>query len=227
MFPVSRRYLVIAALMLSSLALANLAKPTHRLAELTPRQLDSLIPKAFGDWTVDPRITPLLANPEQEALIKRIYAQTLSRTYVNRQGEHIMLSLAYSTDQSDSWGVHLPEVCYPAQGLPITANRERPLSTPFGTIPSRQLQANSPQRSEPITYWVMVGRYATASGTERKVAQMRYSLEGKIPDGLLVRVSSISRDTEAGYKLQNAFIADMLKAMPEPQRGALIGPPAL
>lgn len=121
----------------------------------------------------------------------------------------------------------LPEVCYPAQGLPITANRERPLSTPFGTIPSRQLQANSPQRSEPITYWVMVGRYATASGTERKVAQMRYGLEGKIPDGLLVRVSSISRDTEAGYKLQNAFIADMLKAMPEPQRGALIGPPAL
>jgi len=49
---------------------------------------------------------PLIANPEQEAQINKIYNQTLTRTYVNPTGERIMLSIAYGGDQTDNMAVH-------------------------------------------------------------------------------------------------------------------------
>src|SRR4030065_72730 len=72
--------------------------------------LEVLIPKTFGDWKIDETIAPLIANPEQEAMINKIYNQTLTRTYVNPKGERIMLSIAYGGDQSDSMAVHKPEI---------------------------------------------------------------------------------------------------------------------
>ena len=45
-----------------------------------------------------------------------------------------MLSLAYGDDQRADLTAHKPEVCYPAQGFQLHANKEDGLQTPFGTI---------------------------------------------------------------------------------------------
>ena len=52
---------------------------------------------------------------------------------------------------------------------------------------------------------------------------MSYGLNGKIPDGMLVRVSSIDSETANAYKMQAQFADQMLNAMDPEHRQKLNG----
>lgn len=222
---ISFKHLIIGLTMFAAAGLALALKPTQKIADIGPRiDLEVMIPKQFGDWTMDTTIAPLIANPEQEALIKKIYSQTLSRTYVNSSGDRIMLSIAYGGDQTDYMSVHKPEVCYPAQGFQILKNAADTFSTGEGDIPVKRLVATQGQRIEPITYWTTVGdTVAGVSGLKWKLNVLKYGLTGKIPDGLLFRISSIEADDAKAYKTQDAFARDLLKAMSPSGRERIIG----
>ena len=77
----------------------------------------------------------------------------------------------------------------------------------------RRLVAKLGGRVEPITYWVVVGDRIALSGTEQKIEQLTYSVKGIIPDGMLVRVSSIDRDSAHAFKIHDVFIADLAKVL--------------
>jgi EpsI family protein len=214
-----------ALLMVSSAALAVALKPHQRLVEeLPPLSLEEAVPESFGDWRIDDSIVPVDPSPDVQASLNAIYSQLLARTYVNAQGERVMLSIAYGSDQSgDGSQVHRPEFCYTAQGFQVMANNVGSLLTQYGTLPVRRLLAVQGQRNEPITYWVTVGDKATLPGVERKLSQLAYGLTGKIPDGMLVRVSSISAQNESAYRLQEKFIKDMLQSMDTKDRLRVAG----
>jgi EpsI family protein len=214
-----------ALLMVSSAALAVALKPDHRLVdELPPLSLEEAIPKEFGNWRVDPSIVPIDPSPDLKANLDEIYSQLLARTYINSQGERVMLSIAYGADQSgDGSQVHRPEFCYTAQGFQVMANNVGSLITQYGTLPVRRLLAVQGRRNEPITYWVTVGDKATLPGVERKLSQLAYGLTGKIPDGMLVRVSTLSKQSDAAYQLQEQFIRDMLQSMDTKDRLRVAG----
>lgn len=214
-----------ALLMVSSAALAVALKPEQRLAEeLPPLSLEEAVPKSFGDWRIDTSMIPVDPSPDVQASLNAIYSQLLARTYVNGQGERVMLSIAYGADQSgDGSQVHRPEFCYTAQGFQVMANNVGTLLTQYGTLPVRRLLAVQGRRNEPITYWVTVGDKATLPGVERKLSQLAYGLTGKIPDGMLVRVSSINLQNDAAYKLQERFIGDMLQSMDAKDRLRVAG----
>lgn len=203
-------------------------KPTVKVADSAPKiDLEVLIPHAFGDWKIDESIRPLIADPELQAKLDKIYNQTLTRTYVNSKGERIMLSIAYGGDQSDTMAVHKPEICYPAQGFQILKS---PVVSTFSTdegssIPVKRLVATQGSRVEPITYWTTVGDKVAVSGLKWKLQQMKYGLTGQVPDGLLFRVSSIQPDDVKAYQLQDAFTRDLLKAMSPDGRQRIIGNP--
>lgn len=215
----------IALLMVSSAALAVALKPHERLVEELPSlSLEEAIPKRFGDWRIDPTVMPLDPSPDVQARLDSLYSQLLGRTYVNSQGDRIMLSIAYGADQSgDGSQVHRPEFCYTAQGFQVMANNVGSLLTQYGTLPVRRLLAVQGRRNEPITYWITVGDRATLPGLSRKVEQLSYGLTGKIPDGMLVRVSSISNRNESAYQMQEKFIRDMLKSMDSKDRLRVAG----
>lgn len=224
---ISFKHIVIGLCMFAAAGMALALKPTNKIADAGPKiDLETLIPQTFGDWKIDETITPLIANPEQEAIINKIYNQTLSRTYVNPRGDRIMLSIAYGGDQSDSMAVHKPEVCYPAQGFQILKNATGIFSTGEGSIPVKRLVATQGQRIEPITYWTTVGDTVAVSGLKWKLQQLKYGLTGKIPDGLLFRISSIQSDDTKAYQTQDAFARDLLKAMSPSGRERIIGNPA-
>jgi EpsI family protein len=134
-----------------------------------------------------------------------------------------MLSVAYGGDQSDNLAVHKPEVCYYAQGFEIMKNFSDELLTQYGTLPIKRLIAVKGNRSEPITYWVTIGNKAVFPGIEEKLQQLRYGLTGSVPDGMLVRVSTIDTDKEKAYQLQTHFIQDMLSAIDIRSRARLTG----
>lgn len=213
---ISRIQAVIAfVLMALAVTGAHLWRPTVHLADSLARvDLEQMFPRTFGDWKTDTALPVQLVAPDVAQLLASIYSQTLSRTYVNGKGARIMLSVAYGGDQSDATRAHRPEVCYPAQGFQIVADQTGVVSTGTHALRVRQLVAKAGGRIEPISYWVMVGDFAVLGGTEQKLAQLRYSTGGVIPDGMLVRVSSIDANAASAYSLHSDFIKQMSGAMP-------------
>lgn len=211
------RGMLIAACMFLTAALAVVAKPQTRLADSGPKVvLEEMIPRQFGDWTIDDSIVPIEAAPDTRAQIGRIYEQTLSRAYVDRDGRQIMLSIAYGGDQrSKSMQVHRPEVCYAAQGFQIQDTRKETIETRPGTLPVKRVLAVQGVRVEPITYWITIGNTATVPGVRQKLVQLAYGFSGKVPDGMLIRVSSIGPNPPAAsaYLAHEAFIRDLLAAL--------------
>lgn len=226
---ISLKHLVIGLCMFAAAGMALALKPTQKVADGRPKiDLEVLIPKAFSDWKIDETIVPLIADPEVQAKLDKIYNQTLTRTYINSKGERIMLSIAYGGDQSDSMAVHKPEVCYPAQGFQILRS---PVVSSFSTengasIPVKRLVAAQGARIEPITYWTTVGDKVAVNGWKWKLQQMTYGLTGKIPDGLLFRISSIQVDEANAYQLQDEFTRELLNAMSPGGRQRIIGNPS-
>lgn len=223
---ISFKHLIIGLCMFAAAGMAMALKPTHKVADGGPKvDLETLIPKTFGDWKIDETIVPLIANPEQQALINKIYNQTLTRTYVNSRDERVMLSIAYGGDQSDNMAVHKPEVCYPAQGFQILKNTTGTFSTGAGEIPVKRLIATQGQRIEPITYWTTVGDTVAVNGLKWKLNQLKYGLTGQIPDGLLFRISSIQANDSAAYRMQDDFSRALLGALTPEGKKRLIGSP--
>lgn len=204
--------------------LALLLTPTQKLAaQRSPGDLESLIPRQFGAWREDQSIRPLMVNPAAQATIAKYYQQTLARIYVDGRGMRVMLSIAYGGDQSDTLRVHRPETCYAVQGFQISRRHDTVLRVAQRQVPARRLIAVRGERVEPITYWITTGDRVVISGLQQKLAQMRYSLSGRIPDGLLMRVSSIGNDADAAYRLQQEFLDALLSALSEPALARLLG----
>lgn len=222
--PVRVRALLAALLLVSASGLAHVTRPTVHIADQHAKvELETLFPKAFGEWRLDPNLPVSIVSPDVEAMLKSLYAQTLSRTYIGPRGERIMLSIAYGGDQSDATRAHRPDVCYPAQGFDIVSGSNASIDVGGGQLPVRHMFAKLGQRYEPVTFWFVVGERVAVSGQQQKLAQLRYGLRGLIPDGMLVRVSSINPDADAGYRDQARFIADMRAAMPQPSRLRVFG----
>jgi EpsI family protein len=216
--------LILGTAMAGTSALTGALTPTQKIAAVQTRfSLERMIPKRFGGWTVDDSVAPLTPDETQKELIAALYDQTLARTYVNDAGQRVMLSIAYGGDQSKQLQLHLPEVCYVAQGFDMVKDQQGDLATRYGQVPVKRLVMRQNARNEPITYWVTIGDKAVMSGLGQKYQRFVYGLTGKIPDGMLVRVSTIGADDAAAYGLQARFVNQMLDALAPRDRTRLLG----
>lgn len=216
--------LVLGLAMAGTSLLTGALTPRARVPQAHEQfSLEKMIPQRFGDWVIDPHVVPLQPDPEQQSVLEKIYDQTLSRTYVNREGQRVMLSIAYGGDQSKALQLHLPEVCYVAQGFQMVKDREGALPTRFGELPVKRLVARLHERNEPITYWITIGEHAARAGIQQKLRRLAYGLSGEIPDGMLVRVSTIQANDVQAWRVQDRFVTDMLATMAPRARTRLLG----
>jgi len=219
------RIFVIAAAILVAAAAGEWLRPTFRLAEHKPRiALEKQIPESFGDWRLDRSIVPVQPDPGLQAMLDSLYSQTLARTYINGRGQRVMLSIAYGSDQSsEATAVHRPEFCYSSQGFRVENLGSEHLQLGSTQVPVARLVARLGGRNEPISYWVTLDEAATLPGFGRKIQQIRYGLQGQIPDGMLVRVSSISSSSDEAFKLQQGFLGALYATVPADVRGRYFG----
>lgn len=209
--------------MFAAAGLAMAMKPAEMVADKGPRiDLEAMIPLQFGDWKLDESIIPLKISPDVQAKLNRIYNQTLARTYINGRGQRIMLSIAYGGDQRDGMGIHRPETCYQSQGFQVSTPSNAAL-TAIGGMNVERLVAQRGARIEPITYWIVVGDKVATSGLTAKLAQLSYGLRGKVPDGMLTRVSSLGNDANVQFGLQEKFVADLVSAVSPINKSRLTG----
>lgn len=204
---------------------AEALKPTVSLADIRPKiVLDQLIPTQFGVWKEVPSLRPLLPDPTVQKVIDSAYSQTLARGYVNDKGQIVMLTVAYGKDQnSESTAAHRPEFCYTGQGFTVRELGIHQAQMANHALTMRQLVGTRENYVEHISYWVTLDDKATLPGLGRKLAQVRFGLHGQIADGMLVRVSSASRDAQAAERVHDEFIRDLEQTIPSAYRPRFFG----
>lgn len=197
--------------------------PRHKIAEQNPMpKLADLIPDQFGQWKAVQAINHIV-DPGQKALLDRLYEQQLSRTYENAQGYRIMLSIAYGGNQRDELELHKPEICYVAQGFVLQDKQKTSLPIAENYIPLTRLRTNMGNRAEPVTYWITIGDTVVNNGYAKKWVELKYGLFGKIPDGVLTRISSIDDDWEQAFTTQQQFISELMTNLEPNVRAKFLG----
>jgi EpsI family protein len=220
----SKRFTIAAAGMMVTAAASALLKPEPKKLQTTDSfDLQLVVPKTFADWSQDTLTHSAMVDPQSKELLDKIYSQILSRTYKNAEGYRIMLSIAYGSDQRGALQAHKPELCYPAQGFSMLTEGDSEIKTPQGAIPVRQLQMVMGQRKEPVTYWFTVGDQAVQTAFDRRIATLKSIMTGRIPDGLLFRVSSIDPQFQTAFQKQSAFVVALLSASSPAARAKLSG----
>jgi EpsI family protein len=212
-------------MMIGAWFLAQALIPRHYLADdLPPLVLKEAIPHSIGNWREEENMPQVVADPTVEQTINQFYSQSVSRTYVDAQGNRVMLTVAYGKDQnSNSTAAHRPEFCYAAQGFLVEKRPQETLEVGSKTIPVARLVGRLAERTEPITYWVTLADTPSLPGLPRKIQQLKYGLRGEIADGFLVRVSTLGSDPQQEYAVHDRFLRDWRNATPDAMKKRFFG----
>jgi EpsI family protein len=217
--------------LLAAAVLAQVLAPRELMARTSASlNLETVIPRQFGSWTIVPNISPVTpADPEgyveADANSTRIYSQEVGRGYTDGRGNIVMLMVAYGPVQNFRLKAHRPEMCYTAAGFRVSGKTGaevsyRPDATPLKVA---HVIAERESRFEPITYWMRVGNDITTGVIDRQLIRLKYGLRGIIPDGALMRVSTIGMSEQASYALQDQFIRDLIAAIAPQDRKFFTG----
>jgi EpsI family protein len=227
----ARAYLI-AALMAMAAGLSWLFVPHLDAAPAGP-SLSSIVPSAFGDWkelhTAVPLVDPR-ARPEGEPDLQNPYDDVLMRAYGNRRGDVVLLALAYGRNQQQEVKIHRPELCYVSQGFKLLTQARAKFPVPAaaqGRIDGRRMLVTTANRFEAVSYWIRIGDVFSSGAWSTRMHILSEGLNGRIVDGMLVRVSQVLPDAQSAspqrYRLQEQFVADLVNAVPPSHRHLLVG----
>ena len=216
---------------LATAVLAQVLAPRELMARSTAGlNLEQVIPQKFGEWTfnsgigiVTPTDPPEFVETDEKN--SRIYAKELGRGYTDRYGNLVMLLVAYGPVQNHRLKAHRPEFCYAANGFLVSQKTTSEVPYKDGAPPLKltRLITEKEKRFEPVSYWLRTGNEVATGIVEQQIIRLKYGLRGIIPDGALVRVSTIGVSADASFKLQNQFIRELLAAVSPETRKFLIG----
>ncbi len=214
-------WLLLAMVLCAGAAIA--ITPKHKIADRNPMpNLSTLIPQQIGQWRQIPGSNQII-DPGQAQKLNSIYDQVYTKTFENTRGYRVMLSLAYGGNQRDELELHKPEVCYVAQGFTLYNKESAKVNILNRQIPVVRLQTKMNARYEPVTYWAVVGDTVVHSSYHKKITELKYGLKGEIPDGLLVRASSIDTDNSQAFIEQEDFLKSFVESLPPESQSKLLG----
>lgn len=218
-----RRDLILAGLGLAAAGGAEALRPRKRLVLLRNTTIEETIPRSFAGWEAE-TVSDLVGPEQAGRLARSLYSEIVTRVYYEAAtGAGVMLLAAYGDTQSDLLQLHRPESCYPAVGFTLRLAQSVDLPLPGGAIlPARRVVATTEQRTESIVYWARMGEVLPQTGGQQRMARLDNAVQGYVPDGILVRCSTVG-DPEAAFKLVDRFVTAMLHAVPKDKRPALVG----
>lgn len=220
-----RGWMLALAMVVTALGGELLQPRAMDAAEAPTLELATLVPEQFEQWRIDQLAMMVRPDPEVAKQLGELYAATLERTYVDNNGYRIMLSIAYGTRQTDNLRAHLPELCYGAQGFQVEGLiQERVyLGAGYGAMPVTRMMARNALRVEPVTYWLNLSGRVVNNQMQRKLASLAFGIRGAVPDGMLVRVSSVDADMARAYQQQDRFLRQLMDGMNADQRLRVFG----
>jgi EpsI family protein len=221
-FRISRRDLLVGGACLAVAGGTFARMPREHLASIPKGRLEALAPDHIGDWHYETASGIVLPPPDE--LARLLYDQQVTRAYVSEKHPAVMLVMAYGSSQGGMLQVHRPEICYPASGFRLSATETDTLPIGAGRgIPVRAFTATADTRVEQVMYWTRIANAFPTSWTSQRIAIMESNLLGAVPDGLLVRLSTVGEDVAAGRKALAEFARAMLATIGPVGRRQLLG----
>lgn len=190
-----------------------------------PAPLDEQVPRRFGAWVSVPTPyvqTPVAVARHGEAHAGQPYDDVLMRTYFGKNGAPAMLALAYARAQRQEVKVHRPELCYVAQGYQVMWLRPSMIAG----VPGQCMLVRAGYVTEAVSYWMRIGRVFSEDAVVTRLHILREGLQGRVPDGILVRASSpVSRreGADAVHARLEAFLEQLVSALAPGARALLVG----
>lgn len=226
-----RHCTLITTLLLGMAVLLALASSEPTAGPAAP-PLSALLPAQFGSWTELPgapaQVSSTLAQRAAAVDLPPVYDQELARNYRNVQGRQVMLTIAYARAQSPSNSIHEPLRCYPAEGFDILDFTPSRLLLPRPLAGHRML-ARRGNRIEAVTYWTRIGPLHSPGPVALRLHLAREQLQGRMPDGVLVRVSTLLLQADQAAEAQpllDTFLRELLAASPPTLKALLLAPDA-
>lgn len=219
-----RRDVLFGALLAGTGALAYARTPRFPDMAVRDGELDKLVPLTVGPWRFQTESGLVLPPPDQ--LAGQLYTQQVARSYQAVEGDTlppVMMMIAYGSSQNGMLQVHRPEICYPASGFSLTPSLPVTVIAGDRRIPANFFTASRDLRTERVLYWTRVGEALPRSWGQQRLAIMASNLHRRIPDGVLVRFSTVGGDETTAVAALNRFAATLLAIMPPRGRRALIG----
>ena len=218
----NRRSLLIGAVLMGTGSVAMARQPKLGAAPVRKATLDRLVPHQIGDWSYHD--SSGLVLPPPDALSDALYSGLVTRTYVAAGRLPIMLLVAYSNVQDGMLQVHRPEICYPAGGYRLSPTRVEQVPDGLGgAISSNSFSADGTSRIEQVLYWTRIGDSFPTSWLQQRLAVVRANIDGMIPDGVLVRISTLAPDMSSAHPDLAAFAAQLVTSSSPAARRLLIG----
>lgn len=218
---VTRRALLAGCAMLAAGAAAQAYIPRKSENGASASKIDTLLPTAIAGWSFTTR-EGVIQTPE-EAPIEG-YDQLVTRVYTGSGLPTIMLLIAYGSTQGGSLQLHRPETCYPGEGFSIRnrANIDLRLDG-ADTIAAQTFTAVRDERVEHLLYWTRISNFFPRTTSEEYLGILRRVADGTVPDGVLVRLSTVGADAPTDLAALDRFSTAMVKTSPDALRHILVG----
>lgn len=217
---VSRRTLLIGGVLAAASGVAYARQPEVAARPVPAKRFDSWVPKRFGPWSEV--ATSGVVLPPPDTLRDRLYDNLVTRVYQAPGREPVMFLMAYNNAQDGVLQVHRPEVCYPVGGYTLTDTREVPLPTGGQVIPANFFTATGPDRVEQVFYFTRLGDAYPRNWAEQRLTVIRANLAGRIPDGIMLRVSVLGTDAPVALRGLQQFADQFIEASAPPLRRLLL-----
>jgi EpsI family protein len=210
---------ILFVLLVATSLVAYVLTPTQILNPPLSKPLEELTPRSFGDWH------ELKTNNVQVDLVPRKdgqpnkfgpYDDSLLRSYQNSKGDVVMLALAYGRTQRQEVKIHRPELCYVAQGFfakRLTETNFGRFGTSSTEISGKNMIAETPGRVEAVSYWIRIGDEYSKNAWQTRLHILKMGLSGNVPDGILVRVSTLlsnEGNAQNAWELNKKFMQDLV-----------------
>lgn len=218
----TRRNMIVGGLGLACSGIALAGAREASIEPLPEGALDRLVPARIGDWRAIEAGGVVL--PAEGDLSDQTYNDVLVRVYQDGAGAAVALLLAYGSLQGRDMQLHRPELCYPAAGFEIRQAETLDLRLPNEpVISARLLDTASQVRPEQVLYWTRIGDEFPTTQLAQRISVVRHNLAGEVPDGILVRTSTVAQDGPAALPILRGFIATLVRDAPPATRKLLIG----
>lgn len=212
----TRRNFFMGAAMLATSGIAFARQPTVHNPVVKSDEFEKWVPEAFGQWSMVASSGVVLPAPD--ALSDRLYDNLVTRVY-NSPDAAVMMLLAYNNQQDGMLQVHRPEICYPVGGYKLTETEPTSVPALGREVPANIFTATGSDRTEQVIYFTRLGDAYPRSWAEQRLAVIGENLAGRVPDGIMLRVSLIGTDRAAAVGILRNFIEDFsTDAAPRLQR---------
>jgi EpsI family protein len=217
----TRRDLLIAGALGSAAVVPALISPGAQAVDLEgAMSLERLVPERVESWRHLP--SPGILIPKGEGGDES-YDDVLTRYYVSESASPVMLLIGFGGIQSGNAQLHRPEVCYPAAGFHLDHWEDIALALSGRSVSARAVTAAAPGRIEQILYWTRIGSDFPTSSLAQRWSILRHSIRGSLPDGTLVRISTIDPNRARAVRSLRTFAASLVGSGSPRLRELLIG----